>query len=286
MPWVAGVAVAAGSVASAAMQSDAASSAAETQANAAKGNVDLMREMYAKNAPYWQPYVGLGEKGVTQLNELMPYLTQQFPTYKPATMADIKAMLPANYEFMKEQGLGAVRQASNVGGGGSNVTRSATKFAEDYASSAYQTALNNYMQQQQQQYNQQTGQRTGIYNTLASIAGIGQQGAAGLSNLGTGTATNIANLQTQAAQAQAAGQVGQANAWSGAATGIGNAGALYGIMNSGGGYGGGGSSLSGLTETGAGYAGGVNTGGYTGGSSFYTPTYSAQNLNNVGFTAG
>lgn len=227
-----------GSIAGGLIQGDAAKDAANTQAQAAQQGQQTLRQMYAQNAPYWQPYVGLGEQGVTKISQMMPYLTQQFPTYKPATTADIMAQLPANYQFMKEQGLGAVRQASNVAGGGSNVTRAATKFAEDYASNAYQNALQNYMSQQQQQYNQQTGQRTGIYNTLASIAGIGQQGAAGLSNLGTGTATNIANLGTQAAQAQAAGQVGQANAYtsgiSNLAGNIAGGATLYGMLGQGG----------------------------------------------------
>jgi hypothetical protein len=279
--WVAAAGAVAG-LAGSAMQADAATSAAETQANAARGNVDLMREMYAKNAPYWQPYVGLGEKGVSNIQEMLPYLTQQYPTYKPATTAEIMAQLPANYQFMKEQGLGAVRQSMNVGGGGSNMTRAATKFAEDYASNAYQNALANYMSQQQQQYNQQQGQRTGIYNTLASIAGIGQQGAAGLSNLGTGTATNIANLQTQAAQAQAAGQVGQANAIAG---GLGNAasyGSLYGLSQLGQQQGAGNSSsLANISQTGAGYAGGIETGGSSM-QGFYTPTYSNVSGLNLG----
>ena len=226
-----------GSVAGGYLQGEAAKDAANTQAQAAQQGQDTMRQMYAQNAPYWKPYVSLGETGASKISSMMPYLTQQYPTYKPATTAEVMAQLPANYQFMKEQGLGAVRQASNVAGGGSNVTRAATKFAEDYASNAYQNALQNLMSQQQQQYNQQQGQRTGIYNTLASIANIGQQGAAGLSNLGTGTATNIANLQTQAAQAQAAGQVGQANAYS---TGISNlagniagGATLYGMLGSG-----------------------------------------------------
>jgi hypothetical protein len=128
-------------------------------------------------------------------------------------MADIKAMMPAEYEFMRDQGIGAVRQSMNVGGGGSNITRGATKFAEDYASQAYQTALNNYMQQQGQGFNQTQTQRSNIYNTLQGIATMGQQGAAGLSNLGTGTATNIANLGVQGATALGAGQIGSANAW-------------------------------------------------------------------------
>ena len=224
-----------GSIAGGLIQGNAAENAANTQAQASQAGQQLMREMYAQNAPYWKPYVGLGETGVSKISEMMPYLTQQFPTYKPATTAEVMAQLPANYQFMREQGLGAVRQASNVAGGGSNVTRAATKFAEDYALNAYQSALQNLMSQQQQQYNQQTGQRTGIYNTLASIANIGQQGAAGLSNLGTGAATNIANLGVQAAQAQAAGQVGQANAYttgiSNLAGNIGGGAMLYGMMN-------------------------------------------------------
>jgi len=227
-----------GSIAGGLFGGNAAENAANTQAQAAQSNIDLMRQTYAQNSPYWQPYVGLGQTGVTKINQMMPYLTQQFPTYKPATTAEVMAQLPANYQFMKEQGLGAVRQASNVAGGGSNVTRAATKFAEDYASNAYQNALQNLMSQQQQQYNQQQGQRSNIYNTLASISNIGQQGAAGLSNLATGTASNIANAQTQAAQAQAAGQVGQANAYttgiSNLAGSIGNAAMLYGMLGQGG----------------------------------------------------
>lgn len=226
--WVAAASAVAG-LAGSAMQADAATSAAQTQADAARANQQLLREMYAQNAPYWKPYVGLGEQGVTNISQMLPYLTQQFPTYKPATTAEVMAQLPANYQFMKEQGLGAVRQGMNVQGGGSNITRAATKFAEDYASNAYQNALQNLMSQQQQQFNQQVGQRSGIYNTLASIAGIGQQGAAGLSNLGTGTATNIASQQTQAAQAQAAGQVGQAAAYAGGLNTAGNYGMLYGM---------------------------------------------------------
>ena len=68
---------------------------------------------------------------------------------------------------------------------------------------------------------------------------MGQQGAAGLSNLGSGTATNIANLGIQGANAQAAGQIGQANAWSGAISNIGNtvgnAGLSYALLNPSGG---------------------------------------------------
>lgn len=240
MSWVAaaivgGAAVGAiGSAISADKQASAAQSAANTQLQATQEGQQLLREMYAKNAPYWTPYTTLGETGVTQITSMLPYLTEKYPTYKSATMADIKAMMPAEYEFMKNQGLGAIGQQMNVGGGGSNIARAQTKFAEDYASQAYQTALNNYMQQQALGFNQAQTQRSNIYNTLSNIAGMGQTGAAGLSNLGAGVATNVANLGVQGATAVGAGQVGSANAYASGIQGvtgnIANAGMLYGML--------------------------------------------------------
>lgn len=267
MSWVAvavvgGAAIGAiGSSIAADKQASAATSAANTQLQATQEGQNLLREMYAKNAPYWTPYTTLGQTGVSNITSMMPYLTQQYPTYKPATMADIKAMMPAEYEFMKNQGIGAVRQSMNVGGGGSNATRAATKFAEDYASQAYQTALNNYMQQQTLGFNQTQTQRSNIYNTLSNIAGMGQTGAAGLSNLGSGVATNVANLGVQGATAIGAGQVGAANAWAGAAQNIGsnvaNAGMLYGML-------------------------GRNTGGMVTNTPYTTPSPSGAGTYNVG----
>lgn len=222
MSWVAVAVVgglAVGQVANAVIGGNAAESAANTQAQAAQQGQQILQQNYDKLSPYYQPYITTGKEGVTAIGQQMPYFTTQYPTYKPATMADIKAMMPANYEFMKQQGLGAVRQASNVGGGGSNVTRAATKFAEDYAGNAYQTALNNYMTQQAQQFGQQQAQRSNIYNTLAGISNIGQTGVANLGNLATGTAQNVAGLGVQAANAQAAGTIGQAKAYT---TGISN----------------------------------------------------------------
>jgi len=89
------------------------------------------------------PYREAGYGALTNINQMLPYFTQQAPAYKPFTAADLKTNLAPNYEFMKQQGLGATGQAMNVGGGGSNVNLARTKFAEDYASNAYQNAVNN-----------------------------------------------------------------------------------------------------------------------------------------------
>ena len=224
MTWVA-VAVAGAAVVGAGASylaadrsASAAESASKNQLQATQEGQQLLRDMYNKNAPYWYPYTTVGQQGATQINQMMPYLTHQFsPT-------DLQTGLAPNYQFMLGQGRQAQQQTMNVGGGGSNIARAADIFSQNYAGNAYQQAFNNYQ-----------AQRTNIYNTLQSIAGMGQQGAAGLSNLGSGTATNIANLGIQGANAQAAGQIGQANAWSGAISNIGNslgnAGMSYALLN-------------------------------------------------------
>ena len=74
-------------------------------------------------------------------------------------------------------------------------------------------------------------QRTDIFNTLASIAGIGQKGTETSAQLGQATGTNLAQLATGGATALAGGQVGAANAMAGGLQGIGNTAALYGLLN-------------------------------------------------------
>ena len=128
------------------------------------------------------------------------------------TAEDLKSNLAPNYQFMLGQGLGATRQSANVGGGGSNAQRAATKFAEDYASNAYQQALQNY-----------TGQQQNIFNRLSGIAQIGQGAQNQVQNLGQTTAANIGQLGIGAASALGAGQVGAANAYAGGLSNLGQA---------------------------------------------------------------
>lgn len=128
------------------------------------------------------------------------------------TAENLKSNLAPNYAFMLGQGLGATRQSANVGGGGSNAQRAATKFAEDYASNAYQQALQNY-----------TGQQQNIFNRLSGIAQIGQGAQNQVQNLGQTTAANIGQLGIGAASALGAGQVGAANAYAGGLSNIGQA---------------------------------------------------------------
>ena len=243
---VAGVANLAGSFISgnaaqsaAKQQSEAALKAAEAQRIMAEKNATNLQDVankqmtnlsgiYNTNVGSVQPFVNTGTTAANSLNDLVKsgYFSKQF------TAEDLKANLAPNYEFMLNQGLGAAKQTLNVGGGGSNIARGATKFAEDYASNAYQQAFNNWQ-----------SQRQGIYSTLSGIANIGTTGTGqgiGAGNvygynttgLTTGTGMNIANLLTGGANATAAGITGAGQA--GAAGTVGAANALSGgIVNSG-----------------------------------------------------
>jgi hypothetical protein len=162
---------------------------------------------------------------------MLPYFTQQAPAYKPFTAADLKTNLAPNYEFMKQQGLGATAQSVNVASPGSNVDIAKTKFAEDYASNAYQNALTNYMSQQAQGFSQGQTQQSNIFNRLAAIAGIGQTAQGSTQALGQQTSTNLAQLGIGGATALGAGQVGAANAYGNTVSQLGNAGLMYSLFN-------------------------------------------------------
>jgi len=232
MTWVAtAIAVSAGAnLLGASMQSKAASSAANKQSEAARYAADLQQRQWElinqQNAPYRQ----MGYGALDQISGMMPSLTQQAPAYKPFTAEDLKGNLAPNYQFMLQQGLGANKQSANVGGGGTNMSRGATKFAEDYASNAYQNALNNYMTQQQQGFNQQQTSTGNIFNRLAAIAGIGQAAQGQVNTAGQNIASNIGSAGMAGAGYQAAGQVAGANAYGGALSNLGNAGMMYGLM--------------------------------------------------------
>jgi hypothetical protein len=195
-------------------QADAAQSAAQTQLQGTQAASQQQREMFDILNKQQAPYREAGYGALSKINEMLPQFTKTF------TPADLQANLAPNYEFMKNQGLGATAQQANVASPGSNVDLSKTMFAENYAKGAYQDALTNWRNQQ-----------TDIFNRLSGIAGIGQTAQGQAQNLGSATSTNLANLATGGANAVAGGQIGAANAQSGGLQSIGNAGLLYGLLN-------------------------------------------------------
>jgi len=211
-------------------QADAATQAGQLQYQATQDAAKQQREMFDILNAQQLPYRTAGTGALTSLQSMLPYFTAEQPGYKPFTAEDLKSNLAPNYQFMKEQGLGATGQAMNVGGGGSNVDLARTKFAEDYAGNAYQNALQNYMSQQQNIFNQDQSQKTNIYNRLSNLAGIGQTATTNIGNVGVGTAANLGNLGIGGATALGSGNIGAANVMAGGLQGIGNAATLASLL--------------------------------------------------------
>ena len=211
-------------------QAGAASQAADLQSRATADAAAQQRAMFDIQNAQQEPYRTAGYGALSRIGTMLPDFTKMPAAYRDFTAADLKTNLAPNYEFMKSQGLGATRQALNVGGGGSNVERGGIKFAEDYASNAYQNALQNYMSQKTQAFNQEQTGTGNVFNRLASIAGIGQTAQGQLQNLAQTTAGNIGQLGIGGASAIGAGQIGSANAMAGGLQGIGNSLTLAGLL--------------------------------------------------------
>jgi hypothetical protein len=194
-------------------QASAATSAADLQAQAAQRAADQQMQMFTTLNEQQKPYREAGYGALNQINTMLPQFTKTFGA------ADLNANLAPNYEFMRQQGLGATAQAANVASPGSNVDLAKTIFAEKYAQSGYQDALNNYRNQQ-----------TDIFNRLSGIAGIGQTAQGSAQALGSQTAANLGQLGIGGASALGAGQINAANAMAGGAGNIGNAGFLYSML--------------------------------------------------------
>lgn len=189
-------------------QAKAAKEAAGMQAGAATYAADIQKEMFDIINQQQQPYREAGYGALTRIGELLPGLTA------PVSRQEIMGL--PGYQFAMEQGTGAARAAMNVGGGGSNVDRAAQKFAIDYTLG---TAMP-----------QVIAQRQNIYNTLAGIAGIGQNAQTQANQAAMTTGSNIGQAAIGGATALGAGQIGAANAMMGGISNLGNAAMLYQLL--------------------------------------------------------
>jgi hypothetical protein len=200
------------------MTSDAAKSAARTQADAAGAAAANERAMYEQSREDLAPYRESGYTAIKDIERMKPFLTAQFGPDQFAQYLD------PSMAFRQRLGTQATERMANVGGGAlsGNTLRALTDYGQGLASTEYANAFGRF----------QTD-RTNIYNTLANIAGMGQ----GAVNTGVNATQNLASqltgLTTGAGAAQAAGTVGSANAYSGALGNVGNMAFLSSLMRPG-----------------------------------------------------
>jgi hypothetical protein len=200
------------------MTSDAAKSAARTQADAAGAAAANERAMYEQSREDLGPYRETGYTALKDIERMKPFLTAQFGPDQ------FSQYLDPSMAFRQRIGTQATERMANVGGGAlsGNTLRALTDYGQNLASTEYGNAFGRFQTE-----------RSNIYNTLANIAGMGQGAVNTGVNAGTNFASQLTGLTTGSAAAQAAGTVGSANAYSGALGNVGNMAFLSSLMKPG-----------------------------------------------------
>jgi len=200
---------------------------AQSQADAAQRAADLQKQMFDTQNAQQAPYRQTGYNALNQIGQLgsgtygiygpggdvtgqgtgTGYLTHQF------SPEDFQAGIDPGYAFRLQQGQRALNAQQNAAGGliGGNALTAMQDYTQGQASQEYGNAFNRY-----------NTQRSNIYNTLASMAGLGQtslgQTMQGSTTAGGNIGTNLANVGT----ALGGGQVAMGGALSNAANQFGN----------------------------------------------------------------
>lgn len=200
-------AVAGSTLVSGVMGSNAAKKAAQQQADAMRQASQLQYEMFQQQRGDLAPYREQGYTALKDIEARKPLFTAQFG---PAEMAQY---LDPSMEFRRKLGEQTTARMLNVGGGAisGNTLRGLEEFGQNLASTEFGNAFNRFQ-----------NERTNIYNTLANIAGMGQQAVNTGVQASQQAASNLGQLAVGQGQAQAAGTVGSANALGGAVQGLGN----------------------------------------------------------------
>lgn len=224
-----------GSVASGVIGSNAAQSAAQTQADAAnrasgnqldmfntiRGDLSPFRDAGTAALPQLLKLLGLDPQG----NPLGAPLTPNSNTFNP-TMADLENT--PGYKFTLDQGLKATQNSFAAQGLGRS--GAALKGAGAYASGLAAQTWPQVFQAFLQSGNLDLARKQQLFNQISGIVGGGQNAAVQTGQFGTTAQTSANNLAVGGANAGAAGTIGSANAIAGGLSGIGSA-AQGGINN-------------------------------------------------------
>lgn len=224
------------SLLSGAIGSQAAKSAATTQADAANRAADLQYQMFKEQQAAQEPF---RQAGITTQNELLRQLGLSGDAgsagygnlMRDFTAKDFEA--EPGYAFRLSEGLKALdRQAAARGGLISGAAlKAAQGYGQNLASQEFQNAFNRYQ-----------ANRASRYGMLSGQQGVGQAATNALGQAGQAYATGAGEAYMGAGNARASGYIGQANALGGALNNLGQIGMLYGMgaFGGGGGYGAGG----------------------------------------------
>ena len=223
MAWI----TAGGAILGGLLSGAGAKSGAQTQADAASNAAALQKQMFDIQNQQQAPYRTAGYNALNQIGSLgsgtygildssgkpigtgtgTDYLTHQF------TPQDFSAGIDPGYAFRLQQGQMQAQRLANTGGGllGGNALRGLEDYTQNAASQEYGNAFNRYQTQ-----------RGNIYNTLASIAGLGQTSLGQTTNASGYAGANIGNQIAAQGAALGGGQVAMGNAIGSGLNQIGN----------------------------------------------------------------
>jgi hypothetical protein len=215
------------------MGSSAAKDAAGQQAKAARDSAAVQKQMFEKQNQQQTGYRAAGQGALADIGALgsgtydiydeagnktgtgtgSGYLTKQF------TPEDFAAGIDPGYAFRLKMGQDQAMRQANLGGGAlsGNALAGLQDYTQGQASQEYGNAFNRFQTQ-----------RGNIYNTLASIANLGQTSLGQTGQASTQTAGQVGNAIQNAGTAQAAGTIGSANAWGNA---LSNTASTYALSN-------------------------------------------------------
>jgi hypothetical protein len=212
------------------MQSDAAKSAAQLQAQEQQQALDFQKQEWNTQQGNLAPWIKAGQGAVGTLGGLQNQALQgQGPLapwtgqFQAPTLEQAKN--EPGYDFALKQGIGALDNSAAASGNllTGNTGEALQQYGQQLGEQNYQNVYNRAMQQYQLGYNQFEANQSNLFNRYASLAGLGQTSAAQLGNEGQAAAGNVANISltggqqigqqlNNAAAAQASGYVGAGNA--------------------------------------------------------------------------
>jgi hypothetical protein len=197
--WVAG-AVVVGSV----ISSNAAKSAAKTQASAATNATELQAAQYEQTRADQEPWRQAGVNALGEMQRTAGNVPGAFKFGAGDYTAD------PGYAFRLAEGRKALASKARARGGlvSGQTLKGMQDYAQESASNEFQNAYNRAFTS----YGTDVARENQLYNRQAALAGIGQTSTNLINQAGQNYATSAGNLMTSAGAAQAAGQVGAANA--------------------------------------------------------------------------
>jgi hypothetical protein len=187
------------------MSSNAAKSAAEQQAAAAREANALQERMYNQTREDQSPWREAGSRALGDLSN--PDFQRDFG------MTDFQN--DPGYQFRMQEGQKALERSAAARGGlqSGGTLKALSRYGQDFASNEYGNA-----------YNRFNADRDRRFNRLSSIAGIGQTANSQLGQAGQNYAGQVGNNMMGAANAQGAAGMASANAWNNTLSGLGNLG--------------------------------------------------------------